>query len=226
MSVRAGDQSRHQHGQRQQPGAAGAVASCRPRCSAAASRSQAASAAILDVPAVLQRGRQARPAVHQQLRHHQRAGPPGARRPASATRSSSAGSTIRCASGSTSERLVSLNMSRRPDIIDGHPLRRTCRQRSGASAPGPTSDATQFQLNVQTQGRLVTPEQFGAHRYPRQPGRLGAAPVATSRASNWAPPIRTPKAGLNGNPAVSHRALSRAGRQRGADLGARQGRAG
>ena len=54
------------------------------------------------IPSVLQRGRQAEPAVHQQLRHHQRAGPAGPRRPASARRCCSAGWTIRCASGSTS----------------------------------------------------------------------------------------------------------------------------
>ena len=33
--------------------------------------------------------------------------------------------------------------------------------RSAASAPGRSTDDTQFQINVQTQGRLTTPEQFG-----------------------------------------------------------------
>ena len=33
------------------------------------------------------------------------------------------------------------------------------------------------------------------HRDPRQSGRVGAAPVATSRASSWAPPTWTPRAG-------------------------------
>ena len=75
--LRAGHQPRHRHGQRQQPRAAGAVQAA---ARGAALRPDRAQAIRRDpgVPAVLQRGRQAGPAVHQQLRHHQRAGPAGA----------------------------------------------------------------------------------------------------------------------------------------------------
>ena len=54
------------------------------------------------VPAVLQRGRQTGSAVHQQLRHDQRAGLGWRARPASAMRCCSAGWITRCVSGSIS----------------------------------------------------------------------------------------------------------------------------
>ena len=66
--------SRHRHRQRQQPGADGAVQAAG---RGPALRPDGEEAVVVDpvVPPVLRRGRQARSAVHQQLRHPQRAGP-------------------------------------------------------------------------------------------------------------------------------------------------------
>ena len=57
----------------------------------------------------------------------------------------------RAAAASTWRRPTSSRRSRR----------RTCRRRSGGSARGRSSNDQQFQFNVQTQGRLTTPAQFG-----------------------------------------------------------------
>ncbi len=98
--LRAGHRSRHRHGQCQQSRAAGPVAAA---SRGAAIRVDGAQAFLGDpgVPAVLQRGRQAGPAVHQQLRHDQRAWTGWRARPVWAMRNCSAGWIIRCAFGST-----------------------------------------------------------------------------------------------------------------------------
>ncbi len=66
----------------------------------------------------------------------------------------------------------------------------------------PTSDATQFQLNVQTQGRLVTPEEFGniVIRAGNDGSLLKVRDVA--RVEMGAANMDT-ESRLNGNPAVS-----------------------
>ena len=175
------------------------------------------------VPAVLQRGRQAGPAVHQQLRHHQRARRAGAhagRRPGAAVRQA---------------RLLDAHLVRHRPADQPQPRAvrhrrrrsssRTCRRRSAASARGRSASDQQFQLNVQTQGRLTTPEQFGNIVLRANPDgsvlrirdvarvELGAQNMDTeSRAQR---PARRSAIG----------ALSRARRQCGADLGARRRRA-
>ena len=56
-------------------------------------------------------------------------------------------------------RLISLNLA--PSDIIAAIQQQNVQAPVGRIGARPTSDATQFQLNVQTQGRLVTPEQFG-----------------------------------------------------------------
>ena len=56
-------------------------------------------------------------------------------------------------------RLISLNLA--PSDIIAAIQQQNVQAAVGRIGARPTSDATQFQLNVQTQGRLVTPEQFG-----------------------------------------------------------------
>ena len=72
----------------------------------------------------------------------------------------SARSTTRCASGSTPNRLVSLNLT-----PSRHHHGDPGAERAGAGRPhrraADHATTTQFQLNLQTQGRLTTPEQFG-----------------------------------------------------------------
>jgi hydrophobic/amphiphilic exporter-1 (mainly G- bacteria), HAE1 family len=97
-------------------------------------------------------------------------------------------------------RLISLNLAP-SDII-------TAIQQQNVQAPvgrigaRPTSDATQFQLNVQTQGRLTTPEQFGKIVIRANPDgsvlRLSDIARVELGAANMDTESR-----LNGNPAVS-----------------------
>ena len=58
------------------------------------------------------------------------------------------------------DRLTSLNLTpQRPRRRRSRA--RTSRPRWAASAPSRSRDTQQFQINIQTLGRLVTPEQFG-----------------------------------------------------------------
>ena len=111
------------------------------------------------VPGVLQRRTEAGPAVHQQLRDDQRAGPavahPG-RRP---------GEPVRQA-----ELLDADLVRHRPaDRLEPGAVRHHRRDPAqnvlapiGRIGARPIGDDQQFQFNVQTQGRLTTPEEFGA----------------------------------------------------------------
>ena len=78
---------------------------------------------------------------------------------ASARRCCSASSTIRCASGSTPQRLTSLNLA--PSDIVNAIQAQNVQAPVGRIGARPVSNDQQFQMNVQTQGRLTTPEQFG-----------------------------------------------------------------
>ena len=141
VSLRGRHQSRHRHGERQQPGADGAAAAAAGRAAAGPDGDQA----LGRDPAVhesLQRDRQAFAGLHHQLRHHQRARRAGRACPASARRCCSASSTIRCASGSTPSGWPA-STSRRPTSCRPS-RRRTCRRRSAASARGrsPTTSSS------------------------------------------------------------------------------------
>ncbi len=97
-------------------------------------------------------------------------------------------------------RLVSLNLA--PSDIIAAIQAQNVQAPVGRIGARPTGDATQFQLNVQTQGRLTTPEQFGDIVIRSNPDgsqlrirdvaqvEMGAANMDTE---SW----------LNGNPAVS-----------------------
>ena len=97
-------------------------------------------------------------------------------------------------------RLVSLNLA--PSDIIAAIQQQNVQAPVGRIGARPTSDLTQFQLNVQTQGRLTTPEQFGNIVIRANPDgstlrlrdiatvEMGAANMDTE---SW----------LNGNPAVS-----------------------
>ncbi len=120
-------------------------------------------------------------------------------------------------------RLISLNLA--PSDIIAAIQQQNVQAAVGRIGARPTNDATQFQLNVQTQGRLVTPEQFGNIVIRANPDgsvlRLSDIARIELGAANMDTESR-----LNGNPAVSIGLLSVTWRQCGADLGARAGSAG
>ena len=97
-------------------------------------------------------------------------------------------------------RLVSLNLA--PSDIITAIQQQNVQAAVGRIGARPTSDATQFQLNVQTQGRLVTPEQFGRIVIRANPDgsvlRLSDIARVELGAANMDTESR-----LNGNPAVS-----------------------
>ncbi len=97
-------------------------------------------------------------------------------------------------------RLVGLNMAPADVIaaIQGQNVQAAV----GRVGARPTSDATQFQLNVQTQGRLITPQQFGdiVIRAGTDGSLLRVRDVA--RVEMGAANMDT-ESRLNGNPAVS-----------------------
>jgi hydrophobe/amphiphile efflux-1 (HAE1) family protein len=97
-------------------------------------------------------------------------------------------------------RLVSLNLA--PGDIIAAIQAQNVQAPVGRIGARPTSDETQFQLNVQTQGRLVTPDQFGAIVLRANPdGSLlrvrDVARIALGAANEDS------LSRLNGNPAVS-----------------------
>ena len=189
--LRAGHQSRHRHGQRQQPRAAGAVQAA---ARGAALRPHRAQAFRRDpgVPAVLQRGRQAGPAVHQQLRHHQRARPAGAH-----------AGRRRCAAVRTAGLLDAYLVRHEPaDQPESRAVRHHRRDPAAecAGAGGPHRRAADQRCDAVPAQRADagTPDHAGAvrpHRDPRQSRRFGAAAVATSRASSLVRRTWTPRAG-------------------------------
>ena len=97
--------------------------------------------------------------VSAQLRGAQRQGSAWRGSTASATCSSSARATIRCASGSIRRRPP--NSGFRRATSSTRSARRTCRRPSASSAPSPSLPNLDFQLSVNAQGRLATEEEFG-----------------------------------------------------------------
>ena len=97
-------------------------------------------------------------------------------------------------------RLVSLNLA--PSDIVAAIQAQNVQAPVGRIGARPTSDATQFQLNVQTQGRLVTPEQFRNIVIRANPDgsvlRLGDVARVELGAANM-----DTESWLNGDPAVS-----------------------
>ena len=83
----------------------------------------------------------------------------------------------------------------------------------------PTSDATQFQLNLQTKGRLTTPEEFGNIIVRANPDGSVLRVRDVARVELGAATQDT-ESRLNGDPAVAVGRLPLAGRQCGGDLGA------
>ncbi len=97
-------------------------------------------------------------------------------------------------------RLISLNLA--PSDIITAIQAQSVQAAVGRIGARPTSDATQFQLNVQTQGRLTTPEQFGKIVIRANPDgsvlRLSDIARIELGAANMDTESR-----LNGDPAVS-----------------------
>src|ERR1700727_2965241 len=97
-------------------------------------------------------------------------------------------------------RLISLNLA--PSDIITAIQAQSVQAAVGRIGARPTSDATQFQLNVQTQGRLTTPEQFGKIVIRANPDgsvlRLSDIARVELGAANMDTESR-----LNGKPAVS-----------------------
>jgi hydrophobic/amphiphilic exporter-1 (mainly G- bacteria), HAE1 family len=97
-------------------------------------------------------------------------------------------------------RLVALNLA--PSDVIAAVQSQNVQAAVGRIGARPTSDATQFQLNVQTQGRLTTPEQFGDIIIRANPDgsvlRLKDVARVELGAAN-----RDTESRLNGNPAVS-----------------------
>jgi hydrophobe/amphiphile efflux-1 (HAE1) family protein len=97
-------------------------------------------------------------------------------------------------------RLIDLNLA--PSDVIAAIQAQNVQAPVGRIGARPTSDATQFQLNVQTQGRLTTPEQFGDIVIRANPDgsvlRLKDVARVELGAANMDSESR-----LNGNPAVS-----------------------
>ncbi len=97
-------------------------------------------------------------------------------------------------------RLIDLNLA--PSDIIAAIQAQNVQAAVGRIGARPTSDATQFQLNVQTQGRLTTPEQFGKIVIRANPDgsvlRLSDVARVELGAANMDTESR-----LNGDPAVS-----------------------
>ncbi len=119
------------------------------------------------------------------------------------------------------QRLASLNLAP-SDVI-------TAIQAQNVQAPvgrigaRPVDNDQQFQLNVQTQGTLTTPEQFGKIVLRANPRRLG--PARRRRRAGRDGRAERGQRDPHQRPARGrHRALSRARRQRGADRDRRRPR--
>ena len=97
-------------------------------------------------------------------------------------------------------RLVSLNLA--PSDIIAAIQPQNVQAPVGRIGARPTSDATQFQLNVQTQGRLMTPEQFGDIVIRANPDGSVLRVSDVARVELGAANMDT-ESRLNGNPAVS-----------------------
>ena len=98
------------------------------------------------------------------------------------------------------DRLVALNLS--PADIIAVIQSQNVQAAVGRVGARPTSDATQFQLNVQTQGRLTTPEQFGNIVIRANPDGSVLRIHDVARTELGAANSDT-LSRLNGNPAVS-----------------------
>ncbi|MBV9812127.1 MAG: efflux RND transporter permease subunit, partial [Acetobacteraceae bacterium] len=98
------------------------------------------------------------------------------------------------------DRLIALNLT--PSDIISAIQAQNVQAAIGRVGARPTSDATEFQINLQTQGRLVTPEQFGdiVLRANSDGSRLRVRDVA--RVELGAATQDT-ESRLNGNPAVT-----------------------
>ena len=118
-------------------------------------------------------------------------------------------------------RLISLKLA--PSDIIAAIQQQNVQAPVGRIGARPTLEDQQFQLNVQTQGRLVTPEQFGDIVLRANPGRLGAAHPrrGAGRAGRGQHGLREPP---ERQPGGLDRRLSRARRERRADLRAGAGR--
>ena len=129
------------------------------------------------------------------------------RRPGAAVRQAR---TTRCGSGSRPQRLTSLN-------LDAVRRRRRRSRAQNVQAPvgrigaRPITDDQQFQLNVQTQGRLATPEQFGNIVLRANPDGSVLRVARRGAGRDRARRTRTPRRGINGQPAVGDRHLSAPG---------------
>ena len=85
----------------------------------------------------------------------------------------------------------------------------------------PTSDETQFQINLQTKGRLTTPEEFGAIVVRANPTAPFLRVRDVARVELGAAQTEDSESRLNGNPAVTIGVYLAPGRQRRADRGSR-----
>ncbi len=97
-------------------------------------------------------------------------------------------------------RLVNLNLS--PSDVVNAIRAQNVQAPVGRVGARPTSDNTQFQLNVQTQGRLTTPEQFGDIVLRANPDGSVLRVRDVARVELGAATMDT-ESRLNGNPAVS-----------------------
>jgi hydrophobic/amphiphilic exporter-1 (mainly G- bacteria), HAE1 family len=97
-------------------------------------------------------------------------------------------------------RLVGLNLA--PSDVIAAVQSQNVQAAVGRVGARPTSDATQFQLNVQTQGRLTTPEQFGDIVIRANPDGSVLRLKDVARVELGAANMDT-ESRLNGNPAVS-----------------------
>ena len=217
VSFALGTDPEHRHRQRQQPRADGAVAAARRGAAAGPDGAEALvrRAAVHDV---LQRQRPAGPAVHHQLRHHQRA------RRAVAHAGRRPGLAVRQA------QIFDADLVRRPapeqprhGALRDH-QRDPVAERPGAGRPHRrAADRRRPAVPVQPADQ-GPPDHAGGvrrHRRARQPGRLGAAGEGRRPRRDGGAELgqlQPPRRQARGR----DRHLSGAGRQRGADRRRRQ----
>jgi len=97
-------------------------------------------------------------------------------------------------------RMVALNLA--PADVSAAILAQNVQAAVGRIGARPTPDATQFQLSVQTQGRLTTPEEFGSIVIRANPDGSVLRVRDVARVELGAQNMDT-ESRLNGNPAVS-----------------------
>ena len=110
------------------------------------------------------------------------------------------------------DRLTSFGLT--PSDIATRIKRQNIQAAVGRIGAQPALPDQQFQLNIQTKGRLTNVEEFGAVVVRANPGRLVRAGARRGAGRACAAQLPKSRGRLDGNPAAVHRHLPVARRQR------------